>query len=585
MLTCAILLPMMLNATQTGFAIEDSGQKLTILEEDRPVLVYNYEMVEPPEGVEERYRRACYIHPLYGLDGQVLTEDFPEDHYHHRGVFWAWPGSSVGDRDLDTWHLTAKQVHQEILEQSANEDQAAVSARNVWVFPEEPDKPIIEEHVRFTVLPENADKRMIDFVLRFKNICDETVLIKGKGNTGYGGINIRPDEAFKPMHFMAPGGPFEDDQTAYESPWADVSVETSEGTMAGVAIFQHPENAEYPDQKWIMRHYSFLGASWPHVKPYVLKPGEELALRYRLVVHRGSAQDADVERAFYEYARAIDHVAQPFSAKLMDDSIRVYVNDELFTEYKFAADQKYPYLYPVAGPGSGLSVTTESSEPWPHHHSLFFGCDHVNGGNYWQGANEEGQILSQGAEIAEVTPEHVVIKDACLWKKPEEEPVMSDERLVTITSPEEGIRIIDFDITLTPLTDIRIDKTNHSLFCGRMRPGLSVEAGGTLVNAEGDTSEAGTFGKPSPWCDYFGTDNGVTEGMAILEHPNNRWYPAPWFTRDYGFFSPTPMYWPEGDATELAEGERLQLRYRVVVHAGDTEAAGIGEYFKTFKKW
>jgi AcrR family transcriptional regulator len=40
--------------------------------------------------VPEKFRRSCYIHPLYGLDGEVMTEDFPVDHRHHRGVFWAW---------------------------------------------------------------------------------------------------------------------------------------------------------------------------------------------------------------------------------------------------------------------------------------------------------------------------------------------------------------------------------------------------------------------------------------------------------------------------------------------------------------
>lgn len=33
--------------------------------------------------------RANYVHPLYDLDGHVLTEDFPKDHLHQRGIFWA----------------------------------------------------------------------------------------------------------------------------------------------------------------------------------------------------------------------------------------------------------------------------------------------------------------------------------------------------------------------------------------------------------------------------------------------------------------------------------------------------------------
>ena len=35
--------------------------------------------------------RSDYIHPLYGLHGEVLTDDWVPDHPHHRGIYWAWP--------------------------------------------------------------------------------------------------------------------------------------------------------------------------------------------------------------------------------------------------------------------------------------------------------------------------------------------------------------------------------------------------------------------------------------------------------------------------------------------------------------
>jgi hypothetical protein len=279
---------------------------------------------------------------------------------------------------------------------------------------------------------------------------------------------------------------------------------------------------------------------------------------------------------------AIGANAATFHARQGDDQIEILVGDALFTAYKYADTQKYPYLWPVNGPASGKSVTTETSDPYPHHHSLFFGCDRVNGGNYWQEGNDRGQILSQGPKIVEAEGERVVITDECRWKQPGQDAVMADQRRITVIAPSEALRIIDFEITLEPLVDITIEKTNHSLFSARMVPKLSVEAGGTLVNAQGDLAEAGTFGVASPWCDYSGTRDGVPEGLAILQHPNNRWYPAKWFTRDYGFFSPTPMYWPEGESIALPKGEKVTLKYRVVVHAGDAAIAGIGALFEAY---
>jgi len=275
---------------------------------------------------------------------------------------------------------------------------------------------------------------------------------------------------------------------------------------------------------------------------------------------------------------------QQAAAKLEKDKVIVTIGGKLFTCYKFDASQKYPYFWPVNGPVSGESVTTETSEPYPHHHSLFFGCDRVNGGNYWQEGNEHGQIVSQGPKIIEPSGNRVIFTDKCLWRQPGKEPIIFDQRRIIISAPNQTLRFIDFEITLEPLMDVSILKTNHSLFSTRVAPELSVSSGGVLINAEGKTGEKDTFGVASPWCDYSGIRQGDTEGIAILQHPGNRWFPAKWFTRDYGFFSPTPMFWLENDKLELARGEKLTLRYRVVIHSGNSMAAKIGEIFKRYEK-
>lgn len=273
--------------------------------------------------------------------------------------------------------------------------------------------------------------------------------------------------------------------------------------------------------------------------------------------------------------------SQKLHTQLLPDRVRVTVNDKLFTEYLFRPDQKYPYFYPVNGPRSGKSVTTESSEPYPHHHSLFFGCDRVNGGNYWQEGLERGQIVSKAVRLVTAEGEWISFENECRWERPGAEAPFADRRVITVQAPTAGQRWIQFEITLTALQDIRIVKTNHSLFSARMVPELSVQSGGTLINASGDRLEKETYGKKSPWCDYYGTREGITEGLAILDHPCNPWYPSPWFTRDYGFFSPTPMQWLESDFT-MKKGDSLHLNYRVIVHEGTTEQAMISQHYKTW---
>lgn len=263
--------------------------------------------------------------------------------------------------------------------------------------------------------------------------------------------------------------------------------------------------------------------------------------------------------------------------------IDVLINKNLFTSYIFSEDEKYPFFFPVNGP-SNSSVTSMRNGNYPHHSSLFFGCDKVNGGNYWQEGLERGQIISLRADIIESGNDKVVIEAENIWRRPNANSPIKDFRKITITAPSNDLFQIDFDITMEMLMDVTIDKTNHSLFSGRMDADLAVTNGGTMVNANGDKGEKGTFGKRSPWIDFYGKRGDKIEGMAIMQHPSNEWYPSPWFTRDYGFFSPTPMYWPANDKeTTLKKGQTIQLKYRVLVHAGDVASAKIAEQFELYK--
>lgn len=267
----------------------------------------------------------------------------------------------------------------------------------------------------------------------------------------------------------------------------------------------------------------------------------------------------------------------------LGDKIEIRVNGNLLTSYILSEHEKYPFFFPVNGP-SKASVTSMRNANYPHHSSLFFGCDKVNGGNYWQEGLERGQILALRADILETGGDKVIIENENIWKRPRAKSPIRDVRTITISAPSEVLYQIDFVIRLEMLMDVTISKTNHSLLSVRMDPDLSVINGGTMVNAEGESGEKATFGKRSDWMDYSGNRMGGTEGIAIMQHPSNMWYPAPWFTRDYGFFSPTPMYWPEnGETTRLVKGQILNLRYRVLIHSGDHREADIKAQYETYK--
>ena len=266
--------------------------------------------------------------------------------------------------------------------------------------------------------------------------------------------------------------------------------------------------------------------------------------------------------------------------------IDVTIDNQLFTSYVFSTQEKYPFFFPVNGPATNSSVTSMRNSEFPHHSSLFFACDFVNGGNYWQDVNARGQIVSKGVNIVE-QGSRVVITDECIWQRPDAESPIRDSRRITISAPSRDIRHIDFDITLEMLMDVTIMRTNHSLFSVRTAADISVREGGTMINAEGEQGEADTFGKPSAWLASYGKRGNTVEGITIMQHPSNLAWPAPWFTRNYGFISPTQMWWLPNNAESVSfnKGQQIILRYRVIVHTGDHNTANIaGEFEKYIKE-
>lgn len=267
------------------------------------------------------------------------------------------------------------------------------------------------------------------------------------------------------------------------------------------------------------------------------------------------------------------------TAHIGEERIDVRVDGEIFTSYRYPSDWKFPYLFPLVGPYTGQTVTIEKGVGHPHHRSLYFAIDKVNGGNYWQEGMDRGRMVSQGPKVKE-TGQRVIIEDVCDWVREGAPSPIRDYRRVTIESPSHSVWTIQYQIECEFKIDTEVLPSNHALFSAEVLPELSAKYGGTILDARGNVNEAGTFGVKSEWCDYFGTRNGITEGLAILQHPSNPGFPWQNFTRDYGFMSPTPMNWIPEEGLHYKAGEKIALCFLVVIHAGDPEEADIDSIFR-----
>ncbi|MCX6636025.1 MAG: PmoA family protein, partial [Acidobacteria bacterium] len=90
-------------SAQGPFRFRDvNPDSIELAEGGKPVFVYIHGMVLG-NGAPEARRRSGYLHPVYAPDGTVVSDDFPRDHWHHRGIFWAWPIVRAGGAKYDPW--------------------------------------------------------------------------------------------------------------------------------------------------------------------------------------------------------------------------------------------------------------------------------------------------------------------------------------------------------------------------------------------------------------------------------------------------------------------------------------------------
>ena len=274
--------------------VEEVEGGYAVREGDAPVLSYRLD----PKSMDGKYKRSNYIHPLYGLDGEVLTEDFPEDHRHHRGVFWTWHQVLVGDvRAGDPW--LARGFSWQVESAEVLPEGNGLRLVHRWFSPDFQGgtEPILEETADVVVHPASGDARFVDFDIRLVALQERLRLGGSEDDKGYGGFSLRV-KMREDLRFTAARGPVQPDRLAMDlGDWVDFSADFGgHGSPSGVAILVHPTSTGYP-QRWILRGPatpSMQNPVWPGSEPVAVPMGEEIRLRYRLVVHRGDAADMDL---------------------------------------------------------------------------------------------------------------------------------------------------------------------------------------------------------------------------------------------------------------------------------------------------
>ncbi len=287
----------------------------------------------------------------------------------------------------------------------------------------------------------------------------------------------------------------------------------------------------------------------------------------------------------------------------------VKIDGKMFTEYLTKAGHS-PALWPVIGP-TGKPMTRaypqgESVEggtnDHPHHQSIWFTHDEVSTpdvrrADFWT-ANRNDKKGDSGPHVAhrefvkaESDDKVATIVTRNDWMNGDKR-MFEDERTLRFGQRANGDRWIDFVITIKATdSDVTFGDTKEGTFAVRVPDTMRVEAklGGRIANDQRLENEA-AWGIPAPWVDYTGPVEGEPLGIAIFSHPKSFRPNTRWHVRTYGLFAANPFGQKDFPKKELSEqgaytikkGDELTLCYRVLLHRGTTEEAGIAEAYQEF---
>jgi hypothetical protein len=278
------------NAQILSFQEKKGG--VLLLSDGKPRVFYQSET----KSQDGQYPRANYLHPVYNGEGEIITEDFPEDHLHHRGIFWAWHQLWVNDlRVADPWisegiAWEVKKLKTEIHPNNS----ATFEAKVIWKGTGVLKRKIIEENTTITYQPIANQAYKLAFDITLKPLINGVRLGGSEEAKGYGGFSPRIKLSANVGFYDENGEVIPDNLPVSAGDWINVTENGPEDP--GVVIMGEPDLLP-SYQGWILRKKnSMQNMAFPGRNPIILSKKNPLHFRNQLLIHQGITQQEIVNQ-------------------------------------------------------------------------------------------------------------------------------------------------------------------------------------------------------------------------------------------------------------------------------------------------
>lgn len=264
---------------------------------------------------DDRSYARPFFYPVLAADGTPVTDDHygQKEHPHHNSL-WVGHGDVNG---VDHWALKGDQTPQQRHLKFEKVEGDTIVEDLDWC--DESGKPMLHERrtLRFEPLPD--DSRGIDFTEEYTPASGE-VTFEDTKEAGLVAVRLTKSISDNPTITTAAGvhgqGMSAEKQAwGKAADWCDESGEVN-GKEYGVAVLDDPRNPLHPT-RWHVRAYGLLAANpfglsyfdkgaTKHVGDFKMEPGKTVTFRYRVIVHEGSANQAQIGKDYEAFSGAAD---------------------------------------------------------------------------------------------------------------------------------------------------------------------------------------------------------------------------------------------------------------------------------------
>jgi type 1 glutamine amidotransferase len=283
--------------------IKEAGS-LALSQDERIVWQFNY-----GAGAS----KPCF-HPVAVPGGPVLTLDHPSDHPWHHALWFSWKyidGVNYWEDDPKTGVAQGQTAWRE----PQIETRPDFSARILLDLSYQPihQRPVLTERRVVEISPPDNDNAYHqDWTMTF-TAADKDVLLDrtplpgepgGQPWGGYAGLSVRFAKEIQDAHLVTTEGPaiFTDGVYRGKATGLDYSGWFA-SREAGIAILDCPGNLNSPTPWYAInnRTMNYFSPSVIEYQSHLLKAGQTLTLRYRVIIHPGHWSAGQLCRASQQF--------------------------------------------------------------------------------------------------------------------------------------------------------------------------------------------------------------------------------------------------------------------------------------------